>query len=82
MLAISGVYDKGKVEFLNEIPVMGKRNVIVIFPDELVSNISCCELKIDPIAALRGCAKGIHLTEKLLESRREDLKREESKWER
>lgn len=82
MLAISGVYDNGKIEFLNETPVTGKRSVIVIFPDEPVLNVSCCKLNIDPITALRGCAKGIHLTEKLLASRQEDVKREESKWKR
>ena len=37
-------------------------------------------LEIDPIKALRGCARGSILTEKLLESRREDLYLEETKW--
>jgi len=38
------------------------------------------ELGIDPIRALRGCAKGSNLTEKMLESRREDIELEEAKW--
>jgi len=40
------------------------------------------ESEVDPIKALRGCAKGTNLTEKLLESRREDLELEEAKWNR
>ncbi len=36
----------------------------------------------DPIKALRGCAEGLNLGEKLLESRREDLELEEAKRKR
>ena len=79
MLTINGVYDKGKIELVKEVPIKGKRSVIVVFLDEPVPD-TYRGLKIDPIRALRGCAKGINLTQKLLESRREDLNLEESKW--
>lgn len=79
MLTINGVYDKGKIELIKGVPIKGKRNVIVVFLDEPLPNTDRA-LKIDPIRALKGCAKGTTLTEKLLESRREDLNLEESKW--
>ena len=79
MLTINGVYDKGNIELVKEVPIKGKRSVVVVFLDEPVPD-TYRGLKIDPIRALRGCAKGINLTQKLLESRREDLNLEESKW--
>ena len=72
MLAINGVYDKGKIELIKEVPIKGKRRVIVTFIDEPLTDTDL-GLEIDPIRALKGCAKGSNLTEKLLESRREDL---------
>ena len=79
MLAIKGVYGKGKVELINKVQIKGKRRVIVTFLDEPFPDTDR-ELRIDPIKALKGCAKGSNLTEKLLESRKEDLNLEESKW--
>ena len=79
MLTINGVYDKGKIELIKGVPIKGKRRVIVTFLDEPFPDTDR-ELRIDPIKALKGCAKGSNLTEKLLESRREDLNLEESKW--
>jgi len=79
MLAINGVYDKGKIELIKEVPIKGKRRVIVTFLDEPPREFDLV-LKVDPIRALKGCATGSNLTEKLLESRREDLNLEESKW--
>ena len=79
MLTINGVYDKGKVEFMKEVPIKGKRKVIVTFLDE-PATATDIGLDIDPITALKGCAKGLNLTGKLLDSRREDLDLEESKW--
>jgi len=34
MLAINGVYDKGKIELIKEAPIKGKRRVVVTFLDE------------------------------------------------
>jgi len=79
MLAINGVYDKGKIELIKKVPIKGKRRVIITFLDELLTDTDL-GLEIDPIRALKGCAKGSNLTEKLLKSRREDLNLEESKW--
>jgi len=79
MLAIKGIYDKGKIELIEEVPVKGKRRVVVTFLDEPLAETDL-GLEMDPIRALKGCAKGSNLTEKLLESRREDLNVEESKW--
>jgi hypothetical protein len=80
MLAINGVYDKGKIELIKEVPMIkGKRRVIVTFLDEPLVKTDL-GLEIDPIRALKGCARGLNLTERLLESRRKDLNLEESKW--
>ena len=81
MLTIRGIYDGKKIEPLEEIPFKEKKNVIITFLEEPVEEIDL-ESEIDPIKALRGCAKGSNLTEKLLESRREDLELEEAKWKR
>ena len=79
MLTIEGIYDGQKIEPLKEIPFKNKKKVVITFLDEVLENTGL-ELGIDPIRALRGCAKGSNLTEKLLKSRREDLNLEESKW--
>ena len=34
MLAVNGVYDKGKIELIKEVPIKGKRRVVVTFLDE------------------------------------------------
>ncbi len=79
MLAINGVYDKGKIELIKEVPIKGKRRVVVTFLDEPLVETDL-GLEIDPIRGLKGCARGLNLAEKLLESRKEDLNLEESKW--
>ena len=79
MLTIDGVYNNGKVELVKEVPIKGKRRVIVTFLDEPATDTDL-GLEIDPIRALKGCAKGSNLTGRLLDSRREDLDLEESKW--
>ena len=80
MLTIKGIYDGKKVELSEEIPFKDKRHVIIIFLEEPVEEINL-ESEIDPIKALRGCAKGENSTDKLLESRKKDLELEEAKWE-
>jgi len=81
MLTIRGIYDGEKIEPSEEIPFKEKRNVIITFLEEPVEETDL-ESEIDPIKALRGCARGSDLTRKLLESRREDLELEEAKWKR
>ncbi len=81
MLTINGVYDKGKIELIKEVPIKEKRRVIVTFLDEPLVEADL-GLEIDPIRALKGCARGLNLTEKLLKSRKEDLNLEGSKWRR
>ena len=49
-----------------------KKKVVITFLDEVPENKGV-ELGIDPIKALRGCAKGSNLTKKMLKSRREDI---------
>ena len=81
MLAINGIYNKGKIELMIEVPIKGKRRVVVTFLDESFVKTDF-GLEFDPIRVLKGCARGLNLTEKLLKSRNEDLNIEESKWER
>ena len=79
MLTIEGIYDGKTIEPLKEIPFKKKKKVVITFLDEVLENTGL-ELGIDPIRALRGCAKGSNLNEKMLESRREDIELEEAKW--
>jgi len=79
MLTIKGIYDGKEIKPSEEIPFKEKRNVIITFLEEPVQETGH-RSGIDPIKALRGCAKGTDLTQKLLKSRKEDLKLEEAKW--
>jgi hypothetical protein len=77
MLAIRGFYDGIQIKPLEEIPYKEEREVIITFLDKERAFNS--ESDIAPIKALRGCAKGENLTEKLLKARREDLQLDERK---
>ncbi|MBW2649372.1 MAG: hypothetical protein JRC53_06170 [Deltaproteobacteria bacterium] len=79
MLAVNGIYDKGEIELINKVPIKGKRRVVVTFLDEPLVETDL-GFETDPVRALKGCAGGLNLTEKLLESRKDDLNLEESKW--
>jgi len=81
MLTIRGIYDGRKIEPSEEIPIKGKRNVIITFLEEPVEETRV-EAGTDLIKALKGCARESNLTEKLLESRKKDLELEEAKWRR
>lgn len=72
MLTIKGIYDGDKIKPLEEIPYKDKRNVIITFLDEDARDDERAAR--EALAALRGCAKGERLTEKLLAARREDLR--------
>ena len=52
----------------------GVKEVVLTYLDESPTELKA---EVDPIKALRGRGKGEHLTEKLLESRREDRERDE-----
>jgi len=78
MLAVRGIYDGGKIEPLTKIPFEEKKRVLITFIDEYDGD-AVPDADIDPIRALRGCAKGSKLSDKLLESRREDIELENAK---
>ena len=79
MLTIKGIYDGKKIKLLKEIPFKEQKKVVVTFLDEVLEDADL-ELEVDPVEALRGCARSSNLAEKLVESRREDLELEEAKW--
>ena len=72
--AARAIYKKGRLTFLDKtvVPKDGTE-VIVTFTDDSSDRIPVDEA----IKALRGRGKGERLVEKLLESRREDLKKDE-----
>lgn len=77
MLTVEGIFDGHNVEMLGTIPFTQKKRVLITFLDETLFDTEPAS-DVDPIAMLRGRAKGAHLTEKLLASRQEDLRHEES----
>ena len=77
MFAIRGISDGTQIKPLEEIPYKEERKVIITFLDEDMEFDT--EPEIDPIKALRGCARGENLTEKLLNARRKDLELDERK---
>jgi len=58
------------------VSIKDRKKVLITFLNDKPREASS---DIDPIKALKGCAKGINLTSKLLESRKEDLEIEERK---
>ncbi len=81
MLAIKGIYDGEKIKPLETIPFKKKHKVIITFLEEPVEEIDI-EAEKEIIKSMMGYTSGLNLTEKLLESRREDLELEKAKWER
>jgi len=79
MLSINGIYDGQKIKPLKEIPFKEQKKVVITFLDDAIED-NILDSDIDPIEALKGSAKGLNLTDKLLESRIEDKDLEESKW--
>jgi hypothetical protein len=75
--AVRAIYKEGKLIFANEkIAPKDGMEVIVTFLEDSDKRVP----KIDAIAALRGRGKGERLVEKLLQSRQEDLERDERKY--
>jgi hypothetical protein len=81
MLSVRGIYDGEKIKPLTKIPFEGRKRVLITFIDGAAQH-SMPDSDIDPIRALRGCAKDSKLSQRLLESRREDAEIERAKWER
>jgi hypothetical protein len=79
LLVIKGIYDGKEIKPLEKIPFDDKYDVIITFVDKQSENKEITE-QITLINALTGCSKGKNLTQKLLESRREDLELEEAKF--
>ncbi len=71
MLSINRVYDGKKIKPLKNIPFKEKKKVVITFLDEVVEDNNF-DSNIDPIEALRGCAKESNLIERMLEDRRKD----------
>ena len=73
LTAVPAICKEGKIVFANVRMVPKyETQVIVAFLENSKKNA----LKIDPITSLRGHGKGEKLVEKLLQSRKEDLKYE------
>lgn len=71
MQAIRAIYDGKKIEPLEPISTRRKTEIIVIFPDNEEKGKAGMTSE-QARFLLRGSAKGEHLTEKLLKSRKED----------
>ena len=69
MQAIKALYDGHDIKPMEEIKTKKKTEVIVIFPNEIEDRVT----PEDARRFLRGSGKGERLTEKLLESRAEDI---------
>lgn len=68
MKAVKAIYDGQDVKLIEPVPLEGKTDVLVVFPDT-------CK-KFSPQEArrlLRGSGRGEHLVNKLLQSRAEDM---------
>ena len=63
MLAVNGIYDKGKIELIKEVPIKKKRRVVVTFLDEPFVETDH-GLEIDPIQALKGCTRSARTSRK------------------
>ncbi|MEE4358042.1 MAG: hypothetical protein V2I97_16350 [Desulfococcaceae bacterium] len=76
MFTVEGIYDGHKVEILGQIPFKGRKKILITFFEDIPEKTE--QKQTDPIQALRGCAKNRNLTEKLLQSRKEDRVLEDS----
>ena len=63
MLTIEGIFDGRKIEPLSEIPFKERKKILITFLNDKPREASS---DIDPIKALKGCAKGINLTSKIV----------------
>jgi hypothetical protein len=72
MLAIKGIYDGTVITPLEPVPFDEETDVIITFLKEVKKTKSKTDWR-----KLKGSAKGEQMLDTLLQSRREDLKREE-----
>ena len=68
MKAVKAIYDGHDVKLMEPIPLKGKTDVLVVFPD-ISEKVSSQEAR----RLLRGSGKGERLVKKLLQSRAEDI---------
>lgn len=68
MKAVKAVYDGHDVKLMEPVPLKGKTDVLVVFPD-ILEKLSAPEAR----RLLRGSGKGEGLVKKLLQSRAEDM---------
>ena len=68
MRAVKAIYDGHDVKLMEQVPLKGKTDVLVVFPD-IPDKISAPEAR----RLLRGSGKGEGLVKKLLQSRAEDM---------
>jgi len=68
MKAVKAIYDGHDVKLMEPIPLKGKTDVLVVFPD-ISGKVSSQEAR----RLLRGSGKGEGLVKKLLQSRAEDI---------
>ena len=68
MKAVKAIYDGHDVKLMETVPLTGKTDVLVVFPD-----ISAKVSAPDARRLLRGSGKGEGLVKKLLRSRAEDM---------
>jgi hypothetical protein len=68
MKAVKAIYDGHDVKLMEPLPLKGKTDVLVVFPD-IAGKMSSQEAR----KLLRGSGKGEKLVERLLQSRAEDL---------
>ena len=68
MRAVKAIYDGHDVKLMEQVPLKGKTDVLVVFPD-ISDKISAPEAR----RLLRGSGKGEGLVKKLLQSRAEDM---------
>ena len=79
MLSGRGIYNGKKIQPLTRIPFEEKKRALITFIDEIAQD-TMLNSNIDPVRALRGCATGSKLSQKLLDARREDREVERAKW--
>ena len=68
MKAVKAIYDGHDIKLMEPVPLKGKTDVIVVFPD-IFEKVSSSEAR----RLLRGSGRGEGLVKRLLHSRAEDI---------
>lgn len=72
MLTVEGMFDGQQIHLLAQVPFEKQTRVLITFLEERRLDAAA---DLDPIQALRGCAKHAGLTAALLRARQADLSR-------